>query len=126
MVPENVSREFLHFFGLGVDKFSESRAYFSGHLSHSEREYDFTTSLHGEPRPFVVSSPYAQVMPMNIPTMQLVKSVMAEDYDLAEELGLLEVDPEDFALPTFVCPSKIEMVDIIKQGIRDYSIQMLS
>lgn len=124
--PENISREFLHFLGLGVDKYSASGTYFSGHLAGSEREYDFTTSLHGEPRPFVVSSPYDRVMPMRIPTMQLVKAVLAEDFELAEELGLLEVDSEDFALATFVCPSKMEMVDIIKKGLKDYSQQMLS
>jgi len=47
-------------------------------------------------------------MPLDVPTMQLVKAIMAEDYDLAAEFGLLEVDSEDFALPAFVCPSKIE------------------
>lgn len=61
---------------------------------------------------------------MRIPTMQLVKAVLAEDFELAERLGLLEVDSEDFALPTFVCPSKVEMVEIMKQGIHRYAKEM--
>ncbi len=117
-IPENNQREFLHFFRLGADKYSMSGAYVSGHLSTAGRSFDFTTSLHGEERAFIDGSLYDKVMPLNISTMTLVKAVMAEDYDRAQELGLLEVDSEDFALPTFVCPSKIEMNDIIKQGLR--------
>ncbi|MBA2726984.1 MAG: Na(+)-translocating NADH-quinone reductase subunit A [Parachlamydiaceae bacterium] len=123
-LPENAEREFLHFFRLGTDKYSFSRAYLSGHFNNQDRQYDFTTSLHGEPRPFIDSTLYDEVMPLDVPTMLLVKAVMAEDYDLAVNLGLLEVDSEDFALPTFVCPSKMEMTDIIKNGLQAYAKEM--
>lgn len=123
-IPESVDREFLHFFRLGKDKYSFSRAYLSGLLDNSEREYDFTTSQHGEHRAFIDGTLYDEVMPLSVPTMQLVKAVMAEDLDLAEELGLLSVDGEDFALPTFVCMSKMEMVDIINQGIKQHAIDV--
>lgn len=124
-IPENFAREFLHFFRLGANKYSFSRSYLSGHLSHDSREYDFTTNLHGEHRPFIEPSLYDMVTPLPISTMLLVKSVMAEDYDLAEELGFLEVDSEDFALQTFVCPSKIEMTEIIKQGLAAHAAEVL-
>ncbi|MEX1013129.1 MAG: Na(+)-translocating NADH-quinone reductase subunit A [Waddliaceae bacterium] len=124
-IPEPTSREALHFFRLGLNKYSFSRAYLSGHLDNSKREYDFTTNLHGEPRPFIDPTLYDKVMPLNVPTMQLVKAVMAEDFELRTELGLLDVDAEDFALPTFVDPSKIEMTEIIKQGLRDHASEVL-
>jgi len=123
-VPENTEREFMHFFRLGTEKYSFSRAYLSGHFDNQDRQYNFTTSLHGEPRPFIDSTLYDEVMPLDVPTMLLVKAVMAEDYDLAVNLGLLEVDSEDFALPTFVCPSKMEMTDIIKNGLQAYAKEM--
>lgn len=123
-IPENRTREFLHFFRLGFDKYSFSRAYASGHMNPEKTEFDFTTNMHGEHRAFIDPTLYQKVQPLRIPTMQLVKAVMAEDFDLAEELGLLEVAPEDFALTTFVCPSKIEMVEIIKDGLRKYSKEM--
>lgn len=125
VVPENTSREFLHFFRLGTDKYSFSRAYASGHFNNTDRSYDFTTSQHGELRPFIDSTLYDKVMPLNVSTIHLVKAVMAEDYDLAVELGLLEVDSEDFALPAFVCLSKIEMPEIIKKGLRNYAADIL-
>jgi Na+-transporting NADH:ubiquinone oxidoreductase subunit A len=126
VVPENTEREFLHFMGLGADKYSFSRAYLSGHLNNAHREYEFTTNQHGEHRPFIDSSLYQKVMPLNVPTMLLVKAVMAEDYESAATLGLLEVASEDFALPTFVCPSKMEMTEIMDLGIKRYAKEVLA
>ena len=125
VIPENIKREFLHFFRLGMDKYTYSGAYLSGHLDNSHREYEFTTSLHGEHRPFIDSSLVDDVMPLDVPTMHLVKAILGEDYDLAAQLGLLEVDSEDFALPSFVCLSKVEMVDIMKKGLRQYAAEVL-
>lgn len=126
VIPENSKREFLHFFRVGADKFSCSRAYLSGHLDSLSREYPFTTNLHGEERAFIDPALYQKVMPLDISVMHLVKAIMAKDYELAEEFGLLEVDPEDFALPTFVCPSKIEMVDIVREALAAHAEEVLS
>ena len=124
-IPENTKREFLSFFRLGGHKYTFSGTYLSGHLDHDQREYDFTTNQHGEHRAFIDSSMSDEVMPLDISTMHLIKAVSAEDYDLATQLGLLEVDSEDFALPSFVCPSKIEMVDVIKKGLHRYAADIL-
>lgn len=124
-IPDPTKREMLHFFRLGTEKYSFSRAYLTGHLDNKNRLYDFTTNLHGEHRPFIDSKLYGEVMPLDVPTMLLCKAIMAEDYELAEELGLLEVSAEDFALPTFVDPSKIEMVEIVHSGLRRYAQEVL-
>ena len=76
-------------------------------------------------RPFIDSTLYDKVMPLEVPTMLLVKAILAEDYDLASSLGLLEVVGEDFALPTFVCPSKMEMVEIVNKGLKSYAKEIL-
>lgn len=125
VIPENTQREFLHFMGLGLNKYSFSKAYMSGHLDPKKKDFAFTTNQHGEHRPFIDSTLYDKVMPLKVPTMLLVKAVMAEDYELADTLGLLDVDSEDFALPTFVCPSKMEMTDIIQQGLKQYAKEIL-
>ncbi len=125
LVRENVDREMLHFFKLGTNKYTASGSYLSGFLNPNKQSFDFTTNQHGEERPFIDGSMYDKVMPLDVPTMNLVKAVMAEDYELAEKLGLLDVVPEDFALPTFVDPSKIEMTEIIKNGLRAYSKDVL-
>lgn len=125
VVPENHMRKLLHFFRLGTDSYTATGTYISGHLDNSHRVYNFTTNQHGESRPFIDGHVYDAVMPLNVSTIHLVKAVLAEDYDLAATLGLLDVDSEDFALPTFICPSKIEMMEIIKKGLHYYAADIL-
>jgi Na+-transporting NADH:ubiquinone oxidoreductase subunit A len=124
-VAEEQTRQFLHFMRLGANKYTYSGTYLSGHLNNTAREYEFTTSQRGEHRPFIDASLYDDVMPLNVSPMHLVKAILAEDYDLAVQLGLLEVDAEDFALPTFVDPSKIDMNEIVKKGLRRYMADIL-
>ena len=64
-------------------------------------------------------------MPMQIPVMHLLKAVIGEDFDTAENLGFLEIASEDFSLSTFICPSKIEMVEIIHNALLNYSKEVL-
>ena len=54
---------------------------------------------------------------MDILPMQLLKAILAKDIDLMEQLGIYEVDEEDFALCEFICPSKIEIQSILRNGI---------
>ena len=87
---------------------------------------EVTTHQHGEERPFVDGSIYDRVMPLKISTMHLVKALMNHDFDKAMEFGLLEVVSEDFALPTYICPSKIEMVSLVREKLNEFSLQYLS
>ena len=105
----------FHFMRLGKGRYSSTRTYPS-----KRKDVLFSTMQHGEERPFVDGDIYQKVMPMEISVIELVKALIAEDYEKAEELGLLEVAPEDFALPSFVCPSKIPMTDIVRRGLASY------
>lgn len=125
VIPESVDRELLHFFRPGLGKFTATRTYLTGLAKDGERKFAMTTSNHGEHRAFIDGRVYDDMMPMRVPCMELVKSVMAEDFDTAEELGLLEVDAEDFALPTFICPSKIEMSEIMEEGLHKYALEVV-
>lgn len=88
-----------------------------------KEKYSFQTHKRGEERAFVDPTVYNRVMPLLIPVVPLIKALLAEDYHAAEELGLLEVSPEDFALPAFICPSKVEMVAIVARGMKEYRAQ---
>jgi len=124
-IPEPTSRQMLHFFRAGADKYSASGAYWSGHLDNSKRKYAFTTSQHGEERAFIDGSIYQDYMPIPVLVMQLIRAIMSEDFELAEEHGLLEITHEDFALPEFVDPCKIPMMDIVKTGLQQYAKDIL-
>ena len=68
---------------------------------------------------------YEQVVPMDIYPMQLLKAILAQDVDIMENLGIYEIAEEDFALCEFICPSKIEIQSIVRQGL-DLMIKEMS
>ncbi len=75
------------------------------------------TNKHGSVRALVCTGWYNNVLPMDIHVDILVKAVLANDFDLAVKLGILETDPEDFGLCTFVCASKNEIQSVIQHGL---------
>ena len=95
--------------------FSASRTYFSWLTPN--KKYDMDTNLHGGPRAFVVNDTYSKVLPMDIYPVHLLKACLANDIDNMEKFGIYEVLEEDFALCEYVCPSKIDIQQIITDGI---------
>ena len=67
----------------------------------------------------VLTGLYDKYQPLNIWTDYLVRAVLANDTEEAVKLGILEVEPEDFALSAFACPSKMDLVGIIRKGLQD-------
>ena len=47
-------------------------------------------------------------MPFDLEPTYLLKAILTHDVERAEQLGCLELDEEDLALCTFVCPGKHE------------------
>jgi len=118
VIPEGNQPKFSFTEGwlsLGLKKFSISRTYFSWLMPNKKKRLD--TNLNGEIRSFVVTGEMEKVFPFDIYPMQLIKSIMYEDLDEMEMLGIYEVAPEDFALCEFVCTSKINIQDKIRQGL---------
>ena len=115
VIPEGHQHEFMGWLAPGFRKFSMSRTFFSWLAPN--KKHDLTTNLHGEERPFVVTGEYEKVFPMDIYPVHLLKSILIEDIELMEKLGIYEVVEEDFALCEFVCTSKIESQDIIRKGL---------
>ena len=82
-----------------------------------KKRFKVNTNPHGEHRAYVVTGQYEKVMPMNIMPQQLIKSVMAKDLELMENLGIYEVIEEDMALCEFVCTSKIDVQRVLSEGL---------
>lgn len=115
VIPEGNESEFMGWLMPGFNKYSASRAFFS--WLQPNKEYNLNTNLHGEERPFVMTGQYEKVFPMDIYPVQLLKSILIEDIDMMEKLGIYEVVEEDFALCEFVCTSKIKSQEIIRRGL---------
>jgi Na+-transporting NADH:ubiquinone oxidoreductase subunit A len=115
VIPEGNYHEFLGWALPGFGKFSVSRS-FTAWLNPAKK-YSLDTNLHGGERAFVMSGQYEKVVPMDIYPVHLIKAIMVEDIDQMENLGIYEVDEEDFALCEFVCTSKINSQNIIRKGL---------
>ena len=101
---EGREREFMGWMAPGKDKFSVVNAYIS--RLFPGKKYGFNTSGQGSKRAIVPIGLYEKVMPMDILPTFLLRSLMADDLERAEELGCLELIEEDVALCSFVCPGK--------------------
>lgn len=112
VLAEGYEKEFLGWVLPGSQKFSVTRAYLS-HLS-PKREFHMTTSTNGSSRAMVPIGNYERVMPLDILPTLLLRDLIAGDTDSAQSLGCLELDEEDLALCTFVCPGKYDYGTILR------------
>ncbi len=115
VIPEGNRHEFMGWAKPGFKAFSFSNTFPSRFLH--KKPFRLETNLHGGERAFVMTGQYEKVLPMDIYPMQLLKAILVEDIDLMENLGIYEVDEEDFALCEVICISKIEVQSIIRQGL---------
>jgi Na+-transporting NADH:ubiquinone oxidoreductase subunit A len=115
VIPESKERNLFGWLTPGLDQESFSRTFLSRYFPR--KEYIKDTRLHGGKRAFIQTGDYEKVLPMDIYPAYLVKSIMAGEIEDMIGLGLLEVDDEDFALCTYICPSKIDFGDYIRRGL---------
>jgi Na+-transporting NADH:ubiquinone oxidoreductase subunit A len=99
----------------GSDTFSMLNLFLS-RLMPGKR-FAFTTNTNGAERAMVPMGMYERVMPMDIQPTYLLRSLIVHDIEEAEKLGCLELDEEDLALCTFVCPSKYEYGPILRENL---------
>lgn len=116
VIPDTNERLFMGWISPGFERFSTSPSYLSK-WTEKDRRWKLGTLLNGSKRSLVLSGKYEKVVPMNIMVDFLIKAVLAHDTDEAIELGILETIPEDYALCSFICPSKLDICGIIQKGL---------
>jgi len=141
LIEEGDSYDFMGWLMPGLRKHSFSRTFLSGLMPKSDRNivtrdqiqvtshrsqvtghrslitYNFNTNLHGGVRPLMFSGNFERVFPFDIYPTQLIKAAIIGDIDLMEQLGIYEVEPEDFALCEYIDPSKTEIQTIIRNAL---------
>jgi Na+-transporting NADH:ubiquinone oxidoreductase subunit A len=106
VLPEGRKRELLGWLRPGLNNYSVKNIALS--RLFPKKLFDFTTASHGGRRAIVPVEAYEKVMPLDIMPTYLLRALAADDVEEAERLGSLELDEEDLALCTFVCPAKID------------------
>jgi len=112
LILEGREKEFIGYMYPGPNKFSVTRAFMS-HLFPSKL-FNMTTTTNGSSRAMVPIGNFERVMPLDILPTLFLRDICSGDTDGAQQLGALELDEEDLALCTFVCPGKTDYGVILR------------
>ncbi len=112
---EGREREFLVWTLPGADKYSLTRTFLSGFLP--KRLFPLDTNQRGSARAMVPIGSFERVMPLELLPTQLLRAIAVGDTDAAQQLGCLELEEEDLALCSFVCPSKYDYGPLLRQAL---------
>jgi Na+-transporting NADH:ubiquinone oxidoreductase subunit A len=115
VLREGRERVFLGWLTPGIAAFSSIPIYLSRLLPN--KLFSFTTTTNGSPRAMVPIGMYERVMPMDILPTFLLRALVVGDVEQAEKLGILELDEEDLALCSFVCPGKTNYGPLLRRNL---------
>ncbi|MDA8489374.1 Na(+)-translocating NADH-quinone reductase subunit A [Kluyvera sp. Awk 3] len=113
VLKEGREKELLGWVTPGRDKFSITRTTLGHFLK--KKLFNLSTDTHGGERAMVPIGNYERVMPLDILPTMLLRDLLAGDTDSAQALGCLELDEEDLALCTYVCPGKYEYGPVLRR-----------
>lgn len=114
-LQEGNQREFLGWQQPGFDKYSVTKIFASA-LAKGKK-FALTTSTGGSERAMVPMGTYEKVVPLDILPTQLLRALIIRDTEDAKKLGVLELEEEDVALCTFVCPGKYEYGSLLRDNL---------
>ena len=119
-IPECSHREFLGWMSPGGDRFSVKNIFTSA--LNRARTFAFSTTTGGSKRAMVPIGMYDKVMPLDILPTFLLRSLITKDTEQAQALGCMELDEEDLALCTFVCPGKTEYGPLLRASLNQIEL----
>jgi len=108
-------REFMGWLSPGASKHSNLGIYLSSWFGR--KPLAMTTNTNGSERAMVPVGSYETIMPLDILPTQLLRSLIVGDTETAQALGCLELEEEDLALCTYVCPGKYEYGPILRDNL---------
>ena len=83
-------------------------------FSELTRVPSMSTSLHGRPGPMIPIETFERVMPLDLLVTPLLRALLVGDSEAAEALGCLELEEEDLALCSYLCPGKNEYGPLLR------------
>ena len=114
-LAEGRHRDFMGWLSLGAKKHSVMGIYLSSWFGL--KPVNMTTNTNGSERAMVPVGNYERVMPLDVLPTQLLRSLLVGDTQTAQQLGCLELDEEDLALCTYVCPGKYEYGPVLRDNL---------
>jgi len=115
-LAEAGERELFGWIAPGVDKFSVWGVVLGAWRRGAKLA--LTTTTNGGSRAMVPIGSFERVMPLDLMPTFLLRALLVRDDERAEALGALELDEEDLALCTFVCPGKAEYGPLLRDALQ--------
>jgi Na+-transporting NADH:ubiquinone oxidoreductase subunit A len=81
------------------------------------RPWRATTALGGRRGTFFPLERMERAFPLAIPLAPLLRALLVGDVETAREIGCLELDEEDLALASFLCPAKLEYGALLRAAL---------
>ena len=122
VIPEGGDKHLFGWTGLFPWLYSATRTFIN--KTGQNRAWAITTAQNGRFSGMLPTRAFENVMPLDILPSPLFRALLVKDTDQAQALGCLELDEEDLALCSFVCPAKndygaalrINLDEIERQG----------
>jgi Na+-transporting NADH:ubiquinone oxidoreductase subunit A len=112
VVREGGGRQLFGWSGLSPRRYTAAPALLGGKWRRKKRS--FSTSQNGRFSGMITLRVFDRMMPLDILPAPLFRALMVKDTDRAQALGCLELDEEDLALSSFVCPAKYDYGKVLR------------
>lgn len=109
---EGRERQMMHYLRAGHEKHSVLNVFMSKLLGKTD--FAMSTTTNGSDRTMLPLGHFERLVPMDILPTQLLRSLVVNDTEQAQLLGVLELDEEDLALCTYSCSGKFEYGPILR------------
>ena len=119
--PNSKDREFMNWLTPGPRKFSKIPLFLSSILP--KKLFKFKAMMNGSDRPIIPIGVYEEVTPLNVLPAILLRNVVLMDTEKIQALGGLELDEEDLALCSYVCPGKYDFGSLLRAGLTKIEVE---
>ena len=113
--PNSSDRELFDWALLGSNRFSKLSIFISS--IYKNKKFDIKARMYGPDRAILPIGVYEEVFPLKLLITPLLRGLAVGDTQELQSLGVLELDEEDLALCSFVCPSKYDFGYLLRERL---------
>ena len=119
--PNSSDRELFDWALLGRKRYSKLGIFITSLFKN--KKFDIKGRMYGPDRAILPVGVYEEVFPLNLLISLLLRELAIGDTEELQSLGVLELDEEDLALCSFVCPSKYDFGYLLRERLTTIEVE---
>ena len=119
--PNSSDRELFDWALLGWQRYSKLGLFISSLFKN--KKFNIKARMYGPDRAILPLGVYEEVFPLNLLITPLLRGLAVGDTQELQSLGVLELDEEDLALCSFVCPSKYDFGYLLRERLTTIEVE---